>query len=355
MQNWLAGANLSEWHTGYRAYAVKSLARIGFALNTNDFHFDTEILLQLIKHKAKFVEINIPTHYGDEICHVNGINYAKNVIKASFKFFLQKYHLFYDVRFHPEVFLENEPAEDPVYEQKLNFYSPHTYVCKSTDLIPEKSKVLDIGSSTGYVADELTKLKSCEVTGLDLLPPSKVPSRLFRYHQVNLETEETKVMNLLKNEAFDVILMLDLIEHLAKPEHFLLELASVPYQKIPKVFCSTANVGFIVIRLMLLFGHFNYGQKGILDITHKRLFSIHTFKNLLEQTGFVTQKEIYFPFPFQTLGFSEKMTRILEKINIFLIKIRPRLFSYQVMIVACPLAKPTVVLKEALVINESRS
>lgn len=152
-----------------------------------------------------------------------------------------------------------------------------------------------------------------------------------------------------------LILMLDLIEHLAKPEHFLLELASVPYQKIPKVFCSTANVGFIVIRLMLLFGHFNYGQKGILDITHKRLFSIHTFKNLLEQTGFVTQKEIYFPFPFQTLGFSEKMTRILEKINIFLIKIRPRLFSYQVMIVACPLAKPTVVLKEALVINESRS
>src|SRR5262245_10344699 len=106
LQNKLAGVNLSEWHTGYRAYSCKALSKIAFELNTHDFHFDTEIILQLIHSKAKFLEVNIPTRYGDEICHVNGMRYAKDVVKASLKFMLQKHQMFFDVRYHPESILE---------------------------------------------------------------------------------------------------------------------------------------------------------------------------------------------------------------------------------------------------------
>src|SRR5262249_18966372 len=134
LQNRLAGIRLSEWHTGYRAYSTRALSNIGFALNTNDFHFDTEILLQLISTGAKLVEINIPTHYGDEICRVNGLRYAKNVAKTTFKFMLQRYHLFYDVRYHPEIVFHkaiDEPFHS-LYESKTARRSPHPSFAAAT-------------------------------------------------------------------------------------------------------------------------------------------------------------------------------------------------------------------------------
>jgi 2-polyprenyl-3-methyl-5-hydroxy-6-metoxy-1,4-benzoquinol methylase len=350
LQNRLAGVHLSEWHTGYRAYSTRALSNTGFALNTNDFHFDTEILLQLIKNGAKFVEINIPSHYGGEICRVNGFRYAKDVLKASVRFMLQKYHLFYDVRFHPEVVF-NKPMDEPIhplYESKMEPHSPHSVVCRNRDVVPEGASVLDIGCSTGYVAEELTRQRQCRVTGVDMLPPSKVSGSMLRYEQINLETDGERLIALVREGNFDVILMLDVLEHLSGPERFLLQLSSLPYKHAPRFVCSTANVGFFVIRLMLLLGHFNYGQRGILDVTHKRLFSVHTFRNLLEQTGFLVQREILIPFPFRTLGFSGRVARLLERVNMCFIKMRPRLFAYQIMLEALPLITPAATLEEAI-------
>ena len=48
-----------------------------FRLNTNDFHFDTEIIIQLLNAGPRIVELPIPTYYGDEICRVDGVKYAK--------------------------------------------------------------------------------------------------------------------------------------------------------------------------------------------------------------------------------------------------------------------------------------
>ena len=83
IQNFLLNKNLAEFHSGYRIYSVKSLKSIPFHLNTNDFHFDTEILIQLFLINSKIKEISIPTFYGDEICHVNGMKYAFNILKTT--------------------------------------------------------------------------------------------------------------------------------------------------------------------------------------------------------------------------------------------------------------------------------
>ena len=90
VQNLILGSKISEFHSGYRIYSVKSLKKIPFYLNTNDFHFDTEILIQLFLINSKIKEISIPTFYGDEICHVNGIKYAFNIIKTTSIAALQK-------------------------------------------------------------------------------------------------------------------------------------------------------------------------------------------------------------------------------------------------------------------------
>src|SRR6202453_3769280 len=75
-QNRMLGSKLSEFHSGYRLYSTKALARLPFERNSNDFHFDTDIIVQLHFAGLRIVEIPIPTFYGDEICHVNGMLYA---------------------------------------------------------------------------------------------------------------------------------------------------------------------------------------------------------------------------------------------------------------------------------------
>ena len=89
-QNLILSSNLSEFHSGYRSFRTSSLQKINFNKNTNDFHFDTEILIQLVINKDSIKEISIPTFYGDEICHVNGTKYAFNVLRMTLTAKIQK-------------------------------------------------------------------------------------------------------------------------------------------------------------------------------------------------------------------------------------------------------------------------
>ena len=85
LQNRIAGVNLSEWHSGYRAYSVASLARVGFELNADYYDFDTQIILQMIESNQRILEIPIPTFYGDELSRVNGIRYGWRILKHTLR------------------------------------------------------------------------------------------------------------------------------------------------------------------------------------------------------------------------------------------------------------------------------
>ncbi len=99
LQNRFLGTNLSEFHTGYRAFKVDALKRIPFANNSNYFDFDTEIIIQLYDTAARITEISIPTFYGDEISYVNGLKYAWLIIKTTVKSRLVKKKWIKDGRF----------------------------------------------------------------------------------------------------------------------------------------------------------------------------------------------------------------------------------------------------------------
>ncbi len=83
-QNLLLGTKLAEFHTGYRVYNPKALAKVPFEKNSNQFVFDTEILIQMIDTKARILELPIPTFYGSEISHVKVISYGLSVLWATF-------------------------------------------------------------------------------------------------------------------------------------------------------------------------------------------------------------------------------------------------------------------------------
>src|SRR3954470_2456321 len=98
-QNRMLATALSEFHSGYRLYSTAALAQIPFEKNTNDFHFDTEIIVQLVMKKLRIAELPIPTYYGDEICHVNGLKYAWNVFKTMLKARFHEMNLLFDRKF----------------------------------------------------------------------------------------------------------------------------------------------------------------------------------------------------------------------------------------------------------------
>ncbi len=85
LQNRIAGVHLSEWHSGYRAYSVASLAQVGFELNADYYDFDTQIILQMIASQQRILEIPIPTFYGDELSRVNGIRYGWRILKHTLR------------------------------------------------------------------------------------------------------------------------------------------------------------------------------------------------------------------------------------------------------------------------------
>src|SRR6267143_6160880 len=139
---------------------------------------------------------------------------------------------------------------------------------------------------------------------------------------------------------FDQIFMLDIIEHLKRPEDFMDELRFATGCKRPEVIITTANIGFFATRLMLLLGQFNYGKKGILDATHTRLFTFRSLRELLKQSGYEILEVRGIPAPFPAAIRNDFFAWALLRLNTALIRMSKGLFSYQIFIRAE--AKPTV-------------
>jgi len=330
-QNALLGTKLSEFHSGYRIYSVDALKRIPFLLNSNDFHFDTEIILQLLNAKAKILELPIPTYYGDEICRVNGMKYAKNVLVATMKNAFHRSGLLYQRRFDPHV------EDNTHYAPKLGYASSHTY---AVDAVPRGAKVIDIGAGPGAIAEELVR-KGCEVTVVDRYP-AKTSSPHIRVLQQDLDAE-------LKFDVkeYEYILLLDMIEHLHEPERFIETLRS-QFDYTPKtIILTTPNIASMVQRLMLLLGQFNYGKAGVLDVTHTRLFTFRTLRRLLRDAGFKikTIKGVPAPFP-KVLG-NGLAGRAAVNLNLLAIRVSKTLFSYQIYVEAESTPDVTFLLRDA--------
>lgn len=97
-QNIMLGQKLSEYHTGYRAYAREVLENINFMDNSDDFVFDNQVLLQVINKKYAIGEISCPAKYFPEASSINfsrSCRYGWGIVVNTFRFvFNRKGRLF---------------------------------------------------------------------------------------------------------------------------------------------------------------------------------------------------------------------------------------------------------------------
>jgi 2-polyprenyl-3-methyl-5-hydroxy-6-metoxy-1,4-benzoquinol methylase len=271
IENRMLGMNLTEFHSGYRAYSLQALRQIDFSYMTNDFHFDTEIIVKLHHQHFPIAEVPIPTYYGTEICHVNGLQYAWNVVRA-----LRRYRkTCRSVTRAPEF-----QEYFVLYPPKKMSYSSHYWALR---LVGGNKDVLDIGCGHGFLARELAR-RGNRVTGVDALACPSEQEVFDSYFQQDLNADLSGLAHQLHGQKFNYILLLDVLEHLTSCEELLRLCASV-LQPNGRIIVTLPNIANISVRLMLLFGRFEYTERGILDRAHLRFFTFRSGRRLLENHG----------------------------------------------------------------------
>jgi 2-polyprenyl-3-methyl-5-hydroxy-6-metoxy-1,4-benzoquinol methylase len=314
-QNFVLNMHLSEFHTGYRLYATAVLKRVPFEANSDGFHFDTQVIIQCRALGVGIHEIPIPTYYGDEICHVNGMKYAWDVSYDALEYRLHQLHLVRRQRYVVD--------RDEKYKFKESPYSSHSIIVGKAK---PGSEILDVGCGRGLLAKALAR-RQAHIVGADVLPEDQIAPEVSEYHRLDLEQHH----KLHLERQFDCIILADVIEHLRNEDEILRHLKQF-LKPDGRLIISTGNVAIWVYRLSLLIGRFNYGPRGILDRTHVKLYTRATFRRLLEKGGFKVLKFEYTNLPFELAFESTARSRLLRGVDYvyhLLTRLWPTLFAYQ--------------------------
>jgi glycosyltransferase involved in cell wall biosynthesis len=96
IENFLLGAKLSEYHTGYRAFARTLLESLPLENNSDDFVFDNEMLAQIVWLDCPIGEVTCPAKYQPESSSINfrrSVRYGLGCLAVAARFRLARWHL----------------------------------------------------------------------------------------------------------------------------------------------------------------------------------------------------------------------------------------------------------------------
>ena len=92
-ENIVLSQRLSEMHTGYRAYTRKLLETIPFINNSDNFVFDTEVIVQTVAFGFRIAEVGVPAVYNEEASSISflpSVFYGFSTLSTLAKYLLQK-------------------------------------------------------------------------------------------------------------------------------------------------------------------------------------------------------------------------------------------------------------------------
>lgn len=326
VENRLLGSELTEFHSGYRAYKVAALSQLPLQHNTDGFDFDTQIIVQLLDAGKRIVEVPIPTYYGDEICYVNGLQYARDVVRDVVQYRLSK------MGFGTHQWVANSPE----YTLKDSEGTSHTVILDMLRCQPP-GRILDVGCSGGLLAEQMRALGH-HVVGMDSIEIPEVRGRVDRF--VSGDVEEgipTEV-----GDGFDVVVAADVIEHVRRPDVLLQQMAQVLAPN-GELIVSTPNFGHWYPRIRVVTGTFGYDRRGILDETHLRFFTARTLHTLFSSHGLDVAELRHTGLPFDVLTRDSQLARVARRFDHALVRARPTMFAYQFVLRAKPHRGETMV------------
>jgi glycosyltransferase involved in cell wall biosynthesis len=329
IENRMLGTNLTEFHSGYRAYSVAALRELPLEHCTNDFDFDTQIIIQLVHAGKRIVEIPIPTYYGDEICYVNGMAYAKDVIKDVIEY-----------KFAAKGFGTSRWVAKPdEYAFKDGDGTSHSMMLEMLDGAAP-ARVLDVGCSGGLLAEHI-RARGHYVVGVDYLEIPGVRERTDEFYEADLNYPLPPKVG----GSYDVVIAGDIIEHLYRPGEALKQMREA-LRPGGQVLLSVPNFGHFYPRLRTMFGLFGYDRRGILDDTHLRFFTRRTLRRMVRGYGFDILEERATGLPLGTISAADGLRlRLMRRIDRAFVRMRPTLFGYQFVLRMTPHAEEAVIVE----------
>jgi 2-polyprenyl-3-methyl-5-hydroxy-6-metoxy-1,4-benzoquinol methylase len=268
-QNKLTGLDLSEWHSGYRAYRVSALADLPLETYSDDFDFDTEIILGLAAAGKRIIEVPIPTYYGDEICYVNGVRYAKDVAVDVARYWASS---------------RGFGASPGSEEASVDLYAlkpvdgSHRILLDWLGSRP-RGRVLDVGCFDGRFGSQARTLGHY-VVGVDKVEHDGVLNALDGFVAADLNDPLPDTLG----RDFDTIVAGDVLEHVMEPQELLAQLRD---RLAPdgEIHTSIPNISHWYPRGRIAIGRFGYDQRGPLDRGHLRFFTRRLMEQLFADCG----------------------------------------------------------------------
>jgi 2-polyprenyl-3-methyl-5-hydroxy-6-metoxy-1,4-benzoquinol methylase len=324
VENGMLGSELSEFHSGYRAYNVHTLSELDLSATSDGFNFDTQIIIALHSHGKKIVEIPIPTFYGDEICYVNGMQYAADVVADVAVYRLAKMGFTpgelaqvgdeYDLK-------ESEGSSHRVIQELVEDYTP--------------GKVLDVGCSGGLLG-ELLRDRGHHVTGVDYIEIPGVEKRVDEFIQADLEQGLPEAVG----TGYDLAVAADVLEHLRNGDALLRDMGS-RLTEGGRIIISVPNFGHWYPRARTVLGIFDYDQRGILDKTHVRFFTRRNLLRMIKKNGFKVTRMEMTGLPVDVVSAKRSLVkRLVLAVDALLVRLRPNLFAYQFVVEVEPVPPP---------------
>ncbi|HEX3333205.1 MAG TPA: class I SAM-dependent methyltransferase [Acidimicrobiales bacterium] len=172
-----------------------------------------------------------------------------------------------------------------IYETPIDPDAENNSHSFALSMIGYNKSVLEVGCSTGYFTKYLFE-RGCEVVGIELDPVAAELAERWATHVVVGDLDTEGVWLEVKDEAFDVVLLGDVLEHLRDPLTSLRHAA----RKLKPSGCliaSIPNVAHGDVRIALMQGKFEYRDRGLLDRTHIHFFTLESARELLRQAGLV--------------------------------------------------------------------
>lgn len=182
----------------------------------------------------------------------------------------------------PEVILVSNNRHDYEYDVDLDGSTAPAHVIR---MVGSCKRVLEVGAGPGSITRILKERGNCRVTGLEIDQEAvnKLEQYCERVYIADLNNPSWPEQ-LSAEEAFDVIVAADVLEHLYNPTEVLSAIA-VLAGKTGEVVISLPHVGHSAIIACLLDEDFHYRDWGLLDRTHIRFFGLKNMQQLFEEAN----------------------------------------------------------------------
>jgi 2-polyprenyl-3-methyl-5-hydroxy-6-metoxy-1,4-benzoquinol methylase len=193
-------------------------------------------------------------------------------------------------------------------------------------------RLLDVGAAHGYLAGEL-RSQGFQVTGLeaDSVLGEEAAKHCDEFLLLDLDGPLPRF-----TQPFDLIIFGDVLEHLRDPKAVLCAFAR-HLSDNGEVIISLPNIANIYVRLNLLFGRFDYQDRGLLDRTHLHFFTRKSFRQFMSDAGFELETLTATPIPLPLVvpaSYQGRVFAALHAANAWLARNWQTLFGYQFVAVA---------------------